>query len=158
MRWSLGRALPAHVLAQLSAQEKDFFKEYDRVLMKYMKDVCDGLPLDITLDQRPPPAKDNNIRVRVITEPENDIGAPQPLTPSHSLSPAHPPSDTRTDHRPSLARALRRNRRRRRRRALTPRRSPDGGRAEQARSPSGTRSTTSSAARSTSCRWRRRRS
>jgi len=85
MRWSLGRALPEHVLVQLSAQEKEFFKDYDRVVMKYMKDVCDGLPLDITLDQRPPPAKDNNIRVRVITEPENDIGPP-----FHRLGAVHP--------------------------------------------------------------------
>ena len=100
MRWSLGRALPAHVLAQLSAQEKDFFKEYDRVLMKYMKDVCDGLPLDITLDQRPPPAKDNNIRVRVITEPENDIGAPQPLTPS-----LLPPTERHSHRSSPIARA-----------------------------------------------------
>ena len=36
MRWSLGRALPQHILEQLSAQEKDFFKEYDRCVMKYV--------------------------------------------------------------------------------------------------------------------------
>lgn len=75
MRWSLGRALPQHILEQLSAQEKDFFKEYDRCVMKYMRDVCDGLPLDVSQGRDPPPAKEgNNIRVRVVTDPADDVG------------------------------------------------------------------------------------
>ena len=48
MRWSLGRALPEHIQLLMSAQEKEFFKEYDRVVMKYMKNVCENQGLDIT--------------------------------------------------------------------------------------------------------------
>ena len=48
MRWSMGRVPPPHILEKLSTHEKKFFKEYDRVVMKYMDDVYNGIALDVT--------------------------------------------------------------------------------------------------------------
>mmetsp|Transcript_7786 Transcript_7786/g.15926 ORF Transcript_7786/g.15926 Transcript_7786/m.15926 type:complete len:202 (-) Transcript_7786:417-1022(-) len=65
LRWQYGRALPADLEERLGPTEKQFFREYDRLIMDYM-DPRKGVGLDLTLDMAPP--KDHKIEVRVLKD------------------------------------------------------------------------------------------
>lgn len=65
LRWKHGRALPPELDEQLGPTEKKFFREYDRLLMDYMK-PRKGVGIDLTLDMAPP--KDHKIEVRVLKD------------------------------------------------------------------------------------------
>jgi hypothetical protein len=48
LRWQHGRALPPELDERLGPTEKKFFREYDRLLMDYMK-PRKGVGIDLTL-------------------------------------------------------------------------------------------------------------
>eukprot|EP00899_Mesostigma_viride_P027451 jgi/Mesvir1/7891/Mv11823-RA.1 len=62
MRFSVGAMIPAHILPNLSPQERDFYLGYDRLLGDYIRDVG----TDITLDQAPP--KDPYLEILVLED------------------------------------------------------------------------------------------
>eukprot|EP00798_Chlamydomonas_sp_ICE-L_P024514 gene24514-10117_t len=61
-RWEQ-RAVPQHMVDMISPQEQDFYRNYDRILTKYMS-KADGIGQDLTLDTKPP--KDISIQVKVL--------------------------------------------------------------------------------------------
>mmetsp|Transcript_11273 Transcript_11273/g.21338 ORF Transcript_11273/g.21338 Transcript_11273/m.21338 type:complete len:203 (-) Transcript_11273:129-737(-) len=65
LRWSSGRSLSETLESNASATEKQFFREYDRLLMSY-QGKNEGVSLDLTLDMLPP--KDHKIEVRVLED------------------------------------------------------------------------------------------
>lgn len=66
LRWTHG-VLPEHVKSNLTPQELVFFKEYSKLLSKYMRSAAlGGVGLDLTADPEPP--IDPYIQVRVMKE------------------------------------------------------------------------------------------
>jgi GINS complex subunit 1 len=66
LRWTHG-VLPEHVKSNLTPQELQFFKEYSKLLSKYMRSSSlGGVGLDLTADPEPP--IDPYIQVRVMRD------------------------------------------------------------------------------------------
>lgn len=66
LRWTHG-VLPEHVKSNLTPQELHFFKEYSKLLSKYMRSTSlGGVGLDLTADPEPP--NDPYIQVRVMKD------------------------------------------------------------------------------------------
>lgn len=66
LRWTHG-VLPEHVKSNLTPQELQFFKEYSKLLSKYMRSAAlGGVGLDLTADPEPP--IDPYIQVRVMKD------------------------------------------------------------------------------------------
>ncbi|EDV21630.1 uncharacterized protein TRIADDRAFT_59829 [Trichoplax adhaerens] len=53
LRWELGSVLPAHVRDNLCELEKQWFTNYSKSLVKYMRSFGD-IGLDLTQDLKPP--------------------------------------------------------------------------------------------------------
>lgn len=66
LRWTHG-VLPEQVKSNLTPQEQHFFKEYSKLLSKYMRSATmGGVGLDLTADPEPP--TDPYIQVRVMKD------------------------------------------------------------------------------------------
>ena len=66
LRWTHG-VLPEQVKSNLTPQEQHFFKEYSKLLSKYMRSTTmGGVGLDLTADPEPP--TDPYIQVRVMKD------------------------------------------------------------------------------------------
>mmetsp|Transcript_49326 Transcript_49326/g.157960 ORF Transcript_49326/g.157960 Transcript_49326/m.157960 type:complete len:206 (+) Transcript_49326:135-752(+) len=71
VRWRLGPQLPDDIKENCSQSEREFFKSYNSLLVKYQRDVGKGrIMLDLTVDKEPP--QDPLILVRVVEE-QGDI-------------------------------------------------------------------------------------
>ncbi|KAJ0399549.1 hypothetical protein P43SY_006095 [Pythium insidiosum] len=62
LRWETGTIIPAHLAANMSQKETQFFHGYDQLLTDYMADF----ELDLTADATPP--KDLFVEVRVLKD------------------------------------------------------------------------------------------
>ncbi|PRW60599.1 DNA replication complex GINS PSF1 isoform X1 [Chlorella sorokiniana] len=65
LRWT-HRTLPDHVKANLSPLELQYFRQYDKLLSRYMRSGAGGVGLDLTADPSPP--DDPYVQVRVLRD------------------------------------------------------------------------------------------